>query len=46
MGIIDKNGNSRYYNAEGNRISPDSGIAKDTYGGEIYKNRFNYRKNK
>ncbi|SNZ01916.1 RHS repeat-associated core domain-containing protein [Flagellimonas pacifica] len=41
--IIDKYGNSRYFGSNGKRVSPSPGIAKDVYGGEIYKNRFNYK---
>ncbi|EDP94686.1 DUF6443 domain-containing protein [Kordia algicida OT-1] len=41
--IIDMNGNSRYYNTNGDRINPSPGVAKDVYGGEIYKSRFNYK---
>ncbi len=43
--IIDSKGNSRYYGADGKRISPTPSVAKDVDGGEIYKNRFNYNKN-
>ncbi|WP_299273766.1 DUF6443 domain-containing protein [uncultured Psychroserpens sp.] len=42
--IIDLKGNSRYYGSDGNRVSPNPGISKDVYGGEIYKNRLNYNK--
>ncbi|WP_271782609.1 M91 family zinc metallopeptidase [Aquimarina algiphila] len=40
--VIDLKGNSRYFDSSGNRITPSPGVAKDVYGGEIYKNRFNY----
>ena len=41
--LIDANGNSKYYNSNGTRISPLPSISREIYGGEIFKNRFNYR---